>query len=220
VQQPLPQALQPGAAEGKALAEVATEAAGILSYQVDGLESTLVSSTSKDWTPALIRSLMPQPYKLGEIAAKGDPVFKVVDNLNLGLLTVVPAGTLDGIPPDTRVLLRLPGRAGAPVAARVTRWEPVGGEMLILLTAPVFPEDFTQIRRVKATLVFGSFSGAVVPRSAIDVRDGLQGIWVIEGRKQIFRPVQVVGGNQEEVALETDLQSGARVLKQAPAWMH
>jgi putative membrane fusion protein len=220
VQQPQPQTPAATAQEPKALAEVSTEVAGVLTYQTDGMEGVLIPGGSKTWTPSLIRSLAPEPRKTGETVAKGAPLFKVVDNLSLSLLAVVPAGSLDGVPADARLFLRFPGHEEQPVATRVTRWDPVGGEQILLMTAPVFPEEFTQVRRVRATLVIGSFSGAIVPRSAIDVRDGKQGIWVIKGRTPVFYPARVVGGNEQDVALETDLQPGISVVKAAPTWMH
>lgn len=201
-------------------ARVVVDAAGVLVYQTDGLEEALNPAGTGKWTPSWFRTLAPNLRRTGEgQVSTGDSLFKVVDNLSLGLVTVVPASELAGLPPDTPLVLRFPGRDGRPVNARIARREQEGDQVLLHLTAPVFPEELTQLRRVRVTLVFGSYSGKVVPRSAIDVRDGRQGIWVDDGGEFVFRPVRVLGGNSEQVAMETAVPPGVRVLRQAPAAM-
>jgi putative membrane fusion protein len=198
--------------------DVTVDTAGIMVYQTDGLEALLTPGQTESWTPSWFRTLAGEPRKPGDEVAAGEPIFKVVDNLGLNVLAVVPASLLQSHSSD-RVTLRFEGLESPPVVTRIASRHAQGDEVLLVLTAPVFPAELTWNRRVKATLVFGSYSGLVVPRSSIDVRDGRQGVWVVDGSRESFRPVRVLGGNAQEVALEADLVPGLTVRLEAPAHM-
>ncbi|HYG59214.1 MAG TPA: HlyD family efflux transporter periplasmic adaptor subunit [Symbiobacteriaceae bacterium] len=206
----------PPAAGGQ---EVTVDVAGVLIFETDGLEAQLSPAQADEWTAAALKSLAVVPRRTGDSTRAGEPLFKVVDNLSLSLLAVVPEAALPPISAETRLQLRITGREGETVTARITRRAGDAGEVLLQLSAPVFPEELTQRRRVRTTLVFASYEGKVVPRTAVDVRDGRQGVWVVERGARRFHPVKVLGGNSHEVALETDLAPGARILRQAPAVM-
>lgn len=202
-------------------AQVLADSAGILVYQVDGLEAALTPTSTADWKPSWFRSLVTNPRQTADGTVEaGDPLFKIVDNLSIGLLALVPESDLPAtLPEDGRVQLHFPAWPGRPVAARITSVQREGGEVLLHLTAPVFPGELTGLRRVRVTLLFARFGGLVAPRSAIDVRGGKQGVWVHNHGDPYFHPVRVLGGNAQEVALETDLQPGTRLLRVAPRQM-
>jgi putative membrane fusion protein len=193
--------------------------AGLLTYQLDGLESALSPARAKDWKPSTVKALTAQLEPIPDVVAKGDPVLKVVDSLSLTLIAVVPDAVVARLGGETQVSLRFAGREGPPVVAQISRQVSEGGEVLLVLTAPVFPEELAQQRNFRATVVLGGASGLLVPRTAIDVRGGLQGVWVVAGTERTFHPARVLGGNDNVVALETDLTVGTRVLATAPTSM-
>lgn len=205
--------------QGPVLGEITATVAGLVIYQTDGLESSLAAGREGEWKPSLLSSLSAMPRAAPQAVAKGDPVLKVVDNLSLSLLVVVPQTAMKDLGESDRLSVRFTGRDGPPVTARIIRRVPEGESLLLVLSAPVFPEELVHQRRFRATLLLGSYEGLVVPRTAIDVRDGLQGVWVLAGIETRFHPVRVIGGNADLLALETDLQPGTAVLKHAPTWM-
>lgn len=202
-----------------ALGEITATVSGIVVYQTDGLEGQLSIGKVDQWTPATIKALAGEPRAVTDTVTKGDPVFKIVDNLSATLLAVVPEDALRQMGDTNVVTIRFDGREGPPVAARIIRQVRENGEVLLVMSAPVFPEDLVHQRRFRATIVMGRHEGMMIPRSALDVREGLQGVWVVEGADTRFHPVRVLGGTDELLALETDLQVGIRILKQAPTGM-
>jgi putative membrane fusion protein len=202
---------------GAKVAEVPAGMAGMLVYQADGLEEALNPSASAQWKPSWFRTRgVPVLRRTGEgTVTAGDPLFKVVDNLTVGLLLVVPAEAVATLPTDGEVQLRFTGRDGL-TSARIARRVQEGSEVLLHLIAPVLPEELAGRRKVQVSLVLAARTGSVVPRSAVDVRGGLQGVWVWEGKEPQFHPAPVIGGNQQEVVLETDLPIGTRVVREAP----
>lgn len=205
--------------QGPALGEIVATVSGVVIYQTDGLEGQLAAGKADGWTPSAIKALTGEPRAAAETVAKGDPVFKIVDNLSATLLAVVPEDALTQLGAADVITIRFDGREGPPVAVRITQQVRENGEVLLVLKAPVFPEDLVHQRRFRATLVMGRHEGMMIPRSALDVRDGLQGVWVVEGAATRFHPVRVLGGTEDLLALETDLKVGIRILKQAPTWM-
>lgn len=201
--------------------EVTAKLSGLLVYQVDGLEARLSPDQSDTWSPSWLHSLnapVPHATVQGQVAA-GDPLFKVVDNLSQGLLVAIPEAEAVALPEGTKVRLRLQGQDESTMTVRVARKKSEGEQRLLYLTAPAFPNTLSGLRQVQVTLIRGSYSGKVLPRSAIDVRGGLQGIWALDGIELRFYPVKVVGGNATHVALETDLVSGTQVMRVAPTYM-
>jgi putative membrane fusion protein len=195
---------------------VTAQTAGVLIYHVDGLEGSLNPAGAAAWTPSWFRTLaVPLRRSTGEGQVRaGAPLFKVVDNISQGLVLVVPADRVASLSTGNWVQLRSTGRDGL-VEARITRMVREGSEVLLHLTAPTLPEDLAGRRKLQVSLVLSDYTGKVVPRSAIDVRDGLQGVWIWEGKQPEFRPAPVIGGNQQELVLETDLPDGTRILRAA-----
>lgn len=201
---------------------VVTQVAGVVLYQVDGLESMLTLADAERWRPSWIRSLpYPEMARTSEQgAAVGQPLFRVVDDLDLDLIVVVPASRLT---PSQRTImaqdgltLRLPGSDRA-VTARVRRMVEEGEELLVHLTTPLPSPEALRVRRMRINLLLETFEGTVVPRSAIDVREGRTGVWVAAGSTYRFVAVRVVGGNREEVAVTGELAPDSRVLKELTA---
>ncbi|MDB4894894.1 MAG: hypothetical protein JWN15_1156 [Firmicutes bacterium] len=199
---------------------VTAETAGVLIYHVDGLEEALSPSGADAWRPSWFRTLAVPLLRntgAGQVAA-GAPLFKIVDNISPGLVLVVPADIVAGLPAGSWVQIRLTGRDGL-LPAKITGMVPEGSDVLLHLSAPAFPEELIGRRKLQLSLVLADYTGKVVPRSAVDVRDGLQGVWIWDGKQPEFRPAPVIGGNEQEVVLETDLPDATRILRTAPRAM-
>lgn len=200
---------------------VTSQVAGIVLYQTDGLEEVLTPEQAQAWTPSWLRALpYPDLKKTGEVAVvPGQPVFKVVDDLDLEMIVVVPAGRLTPsqrtILAESGVLLRIAGKE-RPMTARLRRMAEEGDSLLLHLTVPVPSSEALRVRRMRVQLLLETFEGIIVPRSAIDVQGGRTGVWVWARGEYTFTPVRTVGGNRDEVAVEGDLPPDAQVLRQLP----
>ncbi|MFZ5827381.1 MAG: HlyD family efflux transporter periplasmic adaptor subunit [Bacillota bacterium] len=200
---------------------VTSQVAGILLYQTDGLEGVLAPGESERWTPSWVRGL-PYPdlkQTRQETVAAGQPLFKVVDDLDLELVVVVPASRFT---PSQRTIMaeeglavRLAGKE-RPLTARLIRMAEEGEELLLHLTIPLPTSETLRVRRMRVRLLLETFEGIVVPRSAIDVQDGQTGLWVRSGSGYQFTQVRVIGGNPDEVVVEGELAPDAVVLRQPP----
>ncbi len=200
---------------------VVADAGGIVLYQTDGLEAVLTPEQAETWTASWIRSLpYPEQKQTGSgLVAPGQPLFKVVDEMDLELMIIVPAQRLTGarrtLIQQDGITLRLPNSERT-LAARVKSLREEGEDLLIHLVVPMPASEVLSVRRLRATLLMEVFEGIIIPRSAIDVQDGKQGVWTYEAGTYEFLPVRVVGGNQQEIAVTGDLDPDAQVLQTPP----
>ncbi|MGE5675336.1 MAG: HlyD family efflux transporter periplasmic adaptor subunit [Mycobacterium leprae] len=202
-------------------AQVIAQNAGVISYQFDGLEDSLTPANAAKWEIASIRAFtMPPGQKApeGTVAAQS-PLFKLVDNLQASLVTVVPLSGYIGFETGGKVRVRLGGPDSRTVTATVLRQVQSDQEQMLYLSVPDLAADLVAVRRVQATLIGRSVQGLIAPRSAIDVRNGLQGVWVADGKQDYFEPVVVLGGNEQEVAMEADLKPGTKIRRSYPLRM-
>lgn len=196
---------------------VSAKGSGVVLYQVDGLEGALNLADTEHWSPSWVRALPYPAQQAGSngVVGAGQPLFKVVDDLDLDLIAIIPSSRLT---PAQRTLMqeggvavKIAGRERA-VTARVRRMVEEGEELLLHLTVPVPATDALKLRRIRISLLLESYEGVVVPRSAIDVEGGVTGVWLFAHQKYSFIPVRVVGGNQAEVAVLGDLPPDAEIL--------
>ena len=209
----------PPAAPG--LRTLGTEEAGVVIYQVDGLESVLTPEAVAEWTPSDLLGLpYPDTQAAGEATvAEGGPLFKLVNDLSLEMLILAPASSLSSAQRATManqgVTLAMAGR-DRPLAAEVVRIAEEGEHLLLHLSMPLPSQDALRLRRMRVELLLDEYEGTIVPRTAVDVRQGRTGVWVAEGSRFRFVPVRVVGGSQQEVAVEAALAPDAMVLPNPP----
>jgi len=200
---------------------ITTRVSGVVLYQTDGLESILTPEAVAAWGPSALYRL---PYPtVDEISdgpvASGEPLFKLVDDLTVEMLLLVPGDSLSesqrAALPGREVQLQVSGR-DLPLTAQVLRVAAEGSDLLIHLEAPVPSAEALRLRRMRVSLLIAEFEGTIVPRSAIDVEGGRTGVWVAERNGYRFEPVRVLGGTAGEVAVEEELPPDTQVLTAPP----
>ncbi|WP_374712327.1 HlyD family efflux transporter periplasmic adaptor subunit [Symbiobacterium terraclitae] len=200
---------------------VTTDVSGVVLYQTDGLEEILTPEAVAGWGPA---SLLNLPYPdvteapQGTVA-QGAPLFKLVDDLQVEMLLLVPA---ERLPESARAdllangaTLKVAGR-DLPLEATVLRIAEEGEHVLLHLSAPLPSADALRVRRIRVSLLLAEYEGTILPRSAVDVEGGRTGVWVARRNGYRFVPARVLGGTDDEVAVEADLSPDAEVLTEPP----
>lgn len=199
-------------------AELTPALPGNVAWAVDGLEGVTVAAL-KEATPAWFAGLpQPEPRQIadGAAVAAGDPVGRLVVGSDRALVAVVPTAVLPARWDPKQLAVAIPSQnwKGSGGAAE---WKGEGAERLLILQDRELPESLGTVRKVRLELTFASYKGTIVPRTAVDVRDGKQGVWVVKGGQRSFVPGAVVGGDGTTVAMNLTVDSGAKVLKVAPS---
>lgn len=197
-----------------------TNEAGMISYVTDGLEETLIpqvvtlAQIPPDFLAQLARfKAHPRQNKDGAEVFPGQPVYKVVDNHRLWLVTEVPDPPVTLLP-GQRVRVGLyPPRAGR------EEWYPavvVGAsqerrKQVMVLEVSEYRPWFNGLRWLRVTVLYGRYEGVILPRRALIKKGERWGVYLREEGLSRFVPVTVVGGDHHRVAV-TGIPDGARVL--------
>lgn len=191
---------------------------GVVSYAIDGLEGILDPDAADDWDLDWLEGL---PAALaapaaGPVAA-GDPLFKVIDNLEMYCLLPLSLNDARRLTPGDTVLLRLTDQGGRELAAAVERIsdQPRDGHTLVVLKVSEFPSELYAPRRLAVRLVLERHHGMLVPAAALFERRGVTGVYRMERDGPVFEPVQVKGKSGDLAAVD-GLVPGDEILLAAP----
>lgn len=199
-------------------AELNPELPGNVAWEVDGLEGVTLEAL-KEATPAWFASLpQPQPRQIadGTSVQAGDPIGRLVVGSDRAVVAVVPASAIPARWDPDQLAVAIPSQSWKG-SGKSVEWKGEGAERLLLLRDRNLPDGLGSVRKVRLELTFASYKGTIVPRTAVDVREGKQGVWVVKGGQRSFVPGAVIGGDGTTVAMDLTVDSGAQVLKVAPS---
>lgn len=151
---------------------------GIVSYKVDGLESTLTpttecfSSLSKEYLESL-------NLKTGKIVATNDECGKIIDNTNCYIATISNSEKVKEAKVGNQVSVRLPNNVEVPAEIEYIIQEE-NEEYLLILKIDKQIEELLNYRKITFDLIWWSATGLKVPNQAIVEENGLQ--YVVRNR--------------------------------------
>ncbi|MCK8823697.1 HlyD family efflux transporter periplasmic adaptor subunit [Fuchsiella alkaliacetigena] len=176
---------------------------GLVSYQLDGLESTLTLSNLESLTYQKFQELS---YKFKqveeeEVVNSGRPIFKVVNNFELYLVAAIPKAKVDLFNLGAGIKLELLNFEGHNSLARVERIISSEPKSLVVFKVRSFLPLFTKLRKAEVNLISSTYNGIVVPTSALIKQDDRLGVVLLEGNTPEFKEVRVlkVGENKAVV---------------------
>jgi len=190
------------------------KAPGAVSYYTDGYESQLSPSRIAAFGPKVVYSLQPKPArtKSGEEVEAGTPVFKLVNTQETFIGIVLPQKDAQSLVQNSTMQIRIDGM-GRTISFRPVSVGPKSGDDYVLLLASTeeFVPELLNLRRVGVEMVTETYSGLVIPRSALITIEDVPGVYGIEKAKAKFMPVIVKGGNHTHVVVE-GIKEGTEVI--------
>ncbi|MEW6243055.1 MAG: HlyD family efflux transporter periplasmic adaptor subunit [Bacillota bacterium] len=190
------------------------KAPGAVSYYTDGYESQLSPSRIAAFGPKMVYSLQPKPErtKSGEEVEAGTPVFKLVNTQETFIAIVLPQKDAQALVQTSTIQVRIEGE-GRTISFRPVSVGPKSGDDYVLLLASTeeFVPELLNLRRVNVEIVTETYSGVVIPRSALTTIEEVLGVYAFEKAKAKFVPVTVKGGNHSHVVVE-GIKEGTEVV--------
>lgn len=180
---------------------VFTPSAGIFCSHLDGLENILSPGNLDVLDFPKIEKIGDKPVPEGGKVEKGQPIFKIVDNLStMYIHTRIPKS---GFPAD---LADRPGWRQAtwenlPLAIRPNKLRDQGDSWEGFFTLPNYPENLIHYRKINLKVTTSRLAGFLVPRRAIVTRDGEPGIYLAVKKKARWVPVKIEGELAGKVAV-------------------
>ena len=175
--------------------------AGTFSAAVDGYESVLTPERLMEMTVAEFESVQPDETDANAIG-------RLVTSATWYYACVVPASELSGVEEGNRATLTFARDYSQPVTMRVARLGGnEAGSRLLVLSSDRALQNVTLLRQQSAEIVFTSYSGLRVPKSAVRVENGQTGVYILEGTLAKWKPITILHDTGESYVVTLDTSS-------------
>ena len=175
--------------------------AGTFSAAVNGYESVLTPERLMEMTVAEFESVQPDETDANAIG-------RLVTSATWYYACVVPASELSGVEEGDRATLTFARDYYQPVTMRVARLGGnEAGSRLLVLSSDRALQNVTLLRQQSAEIVFTSYSGLRVPKSAVRVENGQTGVYILEGTLAKWKPITILHDTGESYVVTLDTSS-------------
>ena len=175
--------------------------AGTFSAAVDGYESVLTPERLMEMTVAEFESVQPDETDANAIG-------RLVTSATWYYACVVPASELSGVEEGDRATLTFARDYYQPVTMRVARLGGnEAGSRLLVLSSDRALQNVTLLRQQSAEIVFTSYAGLRVPKSAVRVENGQTGVYILEGTLAKWKPITILHDTGESYVVTLDTSS-------------
>ena len=175
--------------------------AGTFSAAVDGYESVLTPERLMEMTVAEFESVQPDETDANAIG-------RLVTSATWYYACVVPASELSDVEEGDRATLTFARDYYQPVTMRVARLGGnEAGSRLLVLSSDRALQNVTLLRQQSAEIVFTSYSGLRVPKSAVRVENGQTGVYILEGTLAKWKPITILHDTGESYVVTLDTSS-------------
>ena len=175
--------------------------AGTFSAAVDGYESVLTPERLMEMTVAEFESVQPDETDANAIG-------RLVTSATWYYACVVPASELSGVEEGDRATLTFARDYYQPVTMRGARLGGnEAGSRLLVLSSDRALQNVTLLRQQSAEIVFTSYSGLRVPKSAVRVENGQTGVYILEGTLAKWKPITILHDTGESYVVTLDTSS-------------
>lgn len=182
---------------------------GEVYFSFDGWEGVLQPPAAPDWDA--LREVSWQRHADGTVAVTGQPLFRLVQPFEA--YAYVRLHEFAPLQHGQRVSLRSPALGGAGVVPATVesidnRVDGIG----VWLRLDAYRSEWAELRYLGGvTLVLESYQGVKVPREALYLDGDRYGVFILMEDRPVFRRVEVVGGNADEVVV-TGIPSDVQVV--------
>lgn len=181
---------------GKSKSDIYSDCSGVFSTIIDGLEGELTPDRLDEYG---VEEFDAAAEKLGEVSAKttvlsGESVCKVIDNHIWYVMAKLKTENASMFEKGQNVVLRFDSIPGVEAQAKVRRIasEENSEYSLVVFECEKYIEGIFSVRQSSVEIVAEEYSGFRIPISALRVKDGTQGVMVMYGVNEIFKPCKVV----------------------------
>lgn len=190
---------------------VQTAAATPITVSSSGYYSEVVDGYETIFTPERILTM-----SLAELRS-AENLRQAVSNQAIGRLalgqtwyfvTEVPTQRLEGYAVGGRLTVSFAAESLQELSMTIERiGEDTDGSCILVLSCDRLLQDVTALRRQTADIVFSSYSGLHVPAQALYYSDGSAGVYVLEGVRANWKPVNILYEYNNGYIVELDKSS-------------
>ncbi|MGF7057306.1 putative membrane fusion protein [Brassicibacter mesophilus] len=176
-----------------------SDKAGILSYNIDGLEEIYGAKKLDEYKPDDFKTINVQQTNVSNNSEvnPGDSVFKIIDNYKWYIMAKVDNDIFSDLKEGKRLFLEI-GEEEKKISANVVEVNSSKSDMIIIFKVDDYLYRFYNERYIDVKILRNTYEGLMIPNEAITEKDGLKGVYIkdISGIVK-FRPIKVLGSNDE-----------------------
>jgi hypothetical protein len=155
---------------------------------VDGYEGALNFDSLPHITREEIESIIRQPM----LDVSGDIIGKMIDGYKWRFVGILDTERTSSLYVDKVVDFRTGGSTRLVQATIIQQIRLDGGVSIYIFECDVLTPEFASRRVSQFSLVLDSHRGIRIPRRAVHVIDGVQGVYVQRGAELVFRRIDVI----------------------------
>lgn len=162
--------------------------AGCLSLVTDGFEGVLTPELLQGMTLSDLRGIEKRRAPVPERT-----IGRLIFGQKWYFAAELPADAADRCAEGDTLHLSLMGESLKNLPVRIERLVPNDdGASLLILSCEEHLQDITALRTVTAELIFRTYEGLRIPKTALYVEDGEAGVYVLSGAKARWKPVEIL----------------------------
>ncbi len=173
--------------------------AGILSYELDGLEEIFSVNKINEYKLSNFRIIDGSKKNLAEEkeVKYGEPIYKIIDNFTWYAMTEVDAKDVDKLEEGKIVHVRI-NNDEKKIISRIVKIIKEKDKCLIILKFTDFLHEHYKERYIDIHIIKNTFEGLIIPNKSITEKDGIKGVYIkdISGIVK-FRPVKILTSDDE-----------------------
>ncbi|NLY43967.1 MAG: hypothetical protein GX066_08375 [Clostridiaceae bacterium] len=176
--------------------DLIAEVSGVVSYQLDGLEQILNPEKINEFTPEDFESLERLNLSNAQADKELRPIAKIIDNYKWYIGFLMDADKVYPMKVGEKVKIRFRDLKDKVIDASVYFIsEEQKGKVVVVLCSDKYIDSFSSMRKVNVDIIKSSYSGFKIPVSAIRVKDGKTGVYIISDQVVRFREVEIIYKN-------------------------
>lgn len=188
---------------GDETGSISAAEAGYFSAVVDGYESTLSSALLDTVDTAALSELAAR-----HPTAQQNAIGKLVTSPRWYYVCKADSAAMKSHKEGEYIDVRFSYGFYAPIQMRISR---IGadedGVCVLVLTTDRWLSNVIGVRQVAADLIFADIVGLRIPKTALSVVDGVSGVYVLDGARAVWKPVEILYSDSEYLIVREDTSS-------------
>mgnify|MGYP000934299710 FL=1 len=181
--------------------------AGIVSLNIDGFEDLLVADRVKDLTYDQLQVISKDTNNkdLPKNIKANQPVIKIIDNFAWYIAIKLENQMEEG----RNYYIKIDDDEN--IKARLTNINDNGTIGFFLIDAGL--DRLLDSRKARVEVITGSYTGNIIPTTALFLNEGKEGVYILERGKRRFKPIEIVAQNENNMIVN-GLKPGDKILLQ------
>ncbi|MCC8195963.1 MAG: hypothetical protein LIO49_04020 [Ruminococcus sp.] len=188
-----------------AVATVTASSSGYFTSVVDGYESDLTTDGISDLTVDDIKSIIASPQK--DTTISSNVIGKLFSDYKWSMVGVIYTDDRYFVNESFELTFTSVGKTYDVTVESITATGN-GNEAIIVLSCDQMDETVAASRVVDVEILFGTYSGIKVSRSAIRFQNGQKGVYVVSGGQTEFRLIDVIYEGDDYVLSAVTTEDG------------